>query len=107
VAKPRRRSSDSSVDLPPPEQPEIVTKFSMGVAIIFEMLQRTLLQVGCSQLNVSCGSAEDCSASRSYQYRLAATHAQLRRRVGSGGAGRITRPSASASIAGILKNRIS
>ena len=40
VAKPRRRSSTNNVDLPPLEQPEIVTKFSMGIAVIFESPQR-------------------------------------------------------------------
>ncbi len=38
VAKPRRRSSANNVDLPPLEQPEIVTKFSMEIAFAFEVV---------------------------------------------------------------------
>jgi hypothetical protein len=38
VAKPRRRSSANNVDLPPLEQPEIVTKFSMEIALAFEVV---------------------------------------------------------------------
>src|SRR5262245_592299 len=38
VTKPRRRSSANNVDLPPLEQPEIMTKFSMEMVLAFEIV---------------------------------------------------------------------
>jgi len=44
VGKPRRQSSPNNVDLPPPEQPEIVTKFSMAIANTFDVAGNTCLR---------------------------------------------------------------